>query len=273
MRHRRPGAVLRRAAAGRGAARAPDAGAGAIAGPDGSGHAVVGRDRAGAEPARHHRPRDRRPADVRRPGDADRQRRDLQLPRVARRAAGAWSSPRKATANRRCICAAATAPTSRATCAACTRIAIHDRAARTRHAVARPVRHQAALHRADRMAASPSPRSRRRCSRPGWSRARLRPPARDELLQLQFTTGARDDLHRHQPRAARRDADLRSKAMSSSEAARRRSPRAAPRRSARLTRWSGWTARWRAACCCTSAATCHTACSSRGAWTAPRCWR
>ena len=47
-----------------------------------------GPRRAGAQPAVDHRPGDRRPAAVRRPRRAGLQRRDLQLPRVARGDAG-----------------------------------------------------------------------------------------------------------------------------------------------------------------------------------------
>ena len=68
-------------------------------------------------------------------------------------------------------------------------IAIHERAQRTSTLTPRSVRHQAALHRAGCRTAWPSPPSRRRCWRPASCRARYAPSAREELLQLQFTTG------------------------------------------------------------------------------------
>ena len=68
-------------------------------------------------------------------------------------------------------------------------IAIHERAPADGDADPRSVRHQAAVPGAGRTAGWRSPRSRRRCWRRGWSPREVRPAAREELLQLQFTTG------------------------------------------------------------------------------------
>ena len=82
----------------------------------------LGRCRHGADAARHHRSRDRRPAALRaRRRGARRQWRDLQLHRAARGAARRRRSPRSRIASCRCISIAATGSISPAICAACMR--------------------------------------------------------------------------------------------------------------------------------------------------------
>ena len=77
---------------------------------------------------------------------------------------------------------------------------------------------------------------------------RLRAEARDELLQLQFTTGARHDLRRHPARAARRNAGRASTAGSSSAGASRAlARRPAGRAIAKTRRWPRSIARSRTA--------------------------
>ena len=98
----------------------------------------------------------------------------------------------------------------------------------------------------------------------------VRPAAREELLQLQFTTGAETIF----PGIQR---VLPGETLTCAEGHVHRAPasRGAAGRRARADRRGGGArparrARWKRASICTSAATCRTACSSRAASTAPR---
>ena len=81
----------------------------------------------------------------------------------------------------------------------------------------------------------------------GLVTARLRPAARDELLQLQFTTGAETIFEGIAAGPARRDDRRRRWRHRSSAAAAPRCPRAGRRASPRTRRWPGSTRRWRTA--------------------------
>ena len=166
---------------------------------------------------------------------------------------------------------AGTGSTSPGICAACTRL---------RCTIRRPA---AWSWRATRSASSRSITPKRRAafafaSEPGALieagivAPQLVPSARNELVQMQFTTGPRDDLRRDQSGAAGRDggrapgADRRAPA-----------PRGAARdrsawRSARQRRSPGSTPPLPRACACISARTCRSACFSRAASIRPRCW-
>ncbi len=146
-------------------------------------------------------------------------------------------------------------------------IAIHERVAAHGDADARSVRHQAALHRADRR--RPGVRvgtAGAAGSRPGGTHGaagRARGTAATAVHHRR-----RHDLRRHPAPAAGRDADLRRRPRAGPRAVCRIFPRAGRRTSTRMRRWHGWTARWRKASICISAATCRTACSCRAASTA-----
>jgi asparagine synthase (glutamine-hydrolysing) len=103
----------------------------------------------------------------------------------------------------------------------------------------------------------------------GLVQPRLRPEAVEELLQLQFTTGAETifaGIHRV-CRARRCPSPM---AASPSAAAARRCPRAGRKPSPRPRRFPASTRRWRKAWRCTSAPTCPMACSCPAARTARR---
>ncbi len=225
--------------------------------------------RAGADPAGDHRPANRRPAAVRR-------RRPRWSPTARSTTTAscrpACRSPPAAIASRRCICGG-----SRGTglCRAAARHVRH-RHPRPRHpqpdADARPLRHQAAVHRDDpgraglRLRAAGAARRRagrpRRCARPrATSCCRCSsPPAPTRSSPASSACCP-----------ARRCAWW--TATWSTASGWRRCRPARRRTSARRRRWPGWTRRSSGRWTCTSAATCRTACSCPAAWTAPRCWR
>ena len=103
----------------------------------------------------------------------------------------------------------------------------------------------------------------------GLVKRAVRPAAGEELLQLQFTTGADTIFEGIQRVLPGRDDHLRRRPHPGSAADQSRPGRRRRRTSTRTPRCAGWTGRWRKASICTSAATCRTACSSPAASTAP----
>ena len=151
-------------------------------------------------------------------------------------------------------------------------MALHDPARRAPGAGPRSVRHQAALLCRDaarfrlRFRAGGADRGRHR-------RRRTRAPGAQRAAANAVHHRARDDLRRHQPRIARRDAWSCARAGSSSGGAARPCPITARSRSARTRRWPGSTPPLPTASASISAPTCRTACSCRAASIRPRCWR
>ena len=234
----------------------------------------LGRCRHGADAARHHRSRHRRPAALRAGRRrAGRQWRDLQLSRARPRSAGRQASRRSPIASCRCISIAATGSTSRGICAACTRIALHDPGGRAAGAGARSLRHQAALLRRDgarlrlRLGAAGAHRWRPRRGRAGAPGAQRAAAAAVHHRRATRSSPASSACCRARPWSSPR-------AASSSAAASRRST---PRRPRCTERGAGARrARPRAsptASMCISAPTCLTACSCRAASIPRRCWR
>ena len=211
-----------------------DGAAGAAAAGDGAGAGAsrsrrrralpLGRCRHGADAARDHRSRDRRPAALRaRRRRADRQWRDLQLPRAARanwprrrrfvdpvglRAAAASLSPARARLHRG-ICAACTRSrcTIRQPAGWCWRAI---RSASSRSTTPRRARGFA-------FASEPRRADRGRHRRAAAGAAGAQRAAADAIHHR-----PRDDLRRHQPRAAGRDGRRAPRAASSSAGAARR---------------------------------------------------
>ena len=228
--------------------------------------------RAGAQPAVDHRPGDRRPAAVRRPG---------------RR----WSAMARSTTTASCArrCRSVSFATN-SDCEPPLHLWLRDgaglRAAPARHvrhrdpraraahgdADARPVRHQAALHRADRR----RPGLRLGAAGAAGGRAgvaRGAPGGARGAAAAAVHHRRRDDLRGHPAACCPARRSPAPTATCWIAAACRTCPRAGRRTSTRTRRWPGSIARWRRASICTSAATCPTACSSPAASTAPRCSR
>ncbi len=149
-------------------------------------------------------------------------------------------------------------------------IAVHDRAARTVTLSRDPfgIKPLYLAHTDSGLAFASEPQA---LLAAGLVARQVHQPARDELLQLQFTTGAAHDfpgIERVLPGetwCVRRGGCW-------NAAASPRCPRAVPTRSRKTRRWRGWTRRWPRVSICTSAATCRTGCFSPAASTAPRSW-
>ena len=107
----------------------------------------------------------------------------------------------------------------------------------------------------------------------GLVQPRVRAAARAELLQMQFTTGA-ETIFEGITRVLPGETVVIADGAVTERRRRAALPEGGPEaHRPRKRRWPGWMPRWRRACCCTSAATCPTACSCRAASTAPPCWR